>query len=202
MTQPPHEPYQPPPVVAGYPTQPPPGDWTPPTAKKKRGPLPWLIGGLVVLVLIVGGLIAALMGGSGTPTASPSAPPLPQDRCGGGICQTEAAEQVATQTPDAAYTPKVKDFKLTAKITSKHCFGSAGCNVEFEPDLSYEGSALLDEDVTWRLTYEATGIEDGPLIGTVEVTGPNYESNGELVETKSTKSKITLKITSLEKLGI
>lgn len=194
------QPQQQPPVMPGYPTQPPAGDWTPPPAKK-RGPVPWLIGALVVLVLTVGGLIAALANsGGGTPAAGPTTAPLPQDPCGGGVCQTEAAEQVATVTPDAVYTPKAADFKLTAKITSKHCFGSAGCNVEFEPDLSY-GGFTLDEDVTWRLTYEATGIEDGPLIGTVEVTGPKYESESELVETRSSKSKITLKITGLEKLG-
>jgi hypothetical protein len=53
--------YQPqqPPVMPGYPAQPPQGAWAPP-ATKKRGPLPWLIGALVASILLVAGLLAVL----------------------------------------------------------------------------------------------------------------------------------------------
>lgn len=56
MTQPPN--YRPP-VVAGYPTQPPQGDWSPPAPKSRAVPV--LIGVVVVLVLAVAGLAVVLL---------------------------------------------------------------------------------------------------------------------------------------------
>jgi hypothetical protein len=193
MTQPP--PYQPP-VMPGNPTQPPQGDWKPP-APRKRGPVPWLIGGLVVLVLVAGGLLAALLSdGGGKPTASHTTPPLPQDACGGGICNTEPAAEVTT--PDAVYTPKAGDFKLTAKVTEKACFGSAGCNVTFEPDVTYAGTQDLDPAITWQVVYEINGVEDAPQVGNLTIEGTEVTYHQEDVSTKSSKSKITLKVTSVD----
>jgi hypothetical protein len=196
MTYQPQQPYQPP-VVPGPAYQPPPqNDWTPP--KSKRGPLPWLIGGLVVLVLVVGGLIAALANGGDKPTAGASSAPLPQDPCGGGICNTEPAAATAT-TPAATHTPDESDFKLTAKVTSKDCFGSAGCNVTFRPNVSYIGALPLDSDTTWMVVYEISGVEDAPLVANLTIEGDTATFDEQVVSTKSSKSKITLKVTSVEK---
>lgn len=65
--------YQPP---SGYSPQPPQGDWGPPQPTK-RGPLPWLIGALVVSVLAVGGLLYVLLGDRAhqAPVTPVSAPP-------------------------------------------------------------------------------------------------------------------------------
>lgn len=185
----------PPPVTPGYTQQPPPGDWTPP-APKGRGPLPWLVGALVVAVLVVGGLIAVLVNGGNEPTAGASpTPPLPQDPCGGGICQT------TTQPVSTGYTPKPSDFILTPKITDKQCFGSAGCNVDLEVKMTYAGAGLSDDD-TWLVTYEITGDESGPIIGSIEVKGDTYEINDESLSTKSSKTKISIKVTDVEKRGL
>lgn len=184
-----------PPVMPGHTTQPPQGDWTPP-APKKRGPLPWLIGAVAVLVLAVGGLTVALVsGGGGKPATGTTTPPLPQDKCGGGICQTEPV--VSATTPDAAYTPTPADIKLTPKITDKQCFGSAGCSVTFRVDLEYSGIPL-DSDTTWLVIYEINGVDDAPQVGNLELTGTKFTSQEEDVDTASTKSKITLKVTSVE----
>lgn len=179
----------PPPVTPGYSPLPPQVDWTPPSPKGPK--LPWILGAAAILitVLVVAGGIALLGQRAGQPTASTSST----------VADDPAAQVVETApAPAPAYTPKISDFELTAKITEKQCFGSAGCSVTFEPDLAYGGPSL-DEDVTWRIIYQATGIQDGPLIGSIEVTGKDYESQSEFVDTKSTKSKITLKVTSIEK---
>lgn len=182
----------PPPVTPGYTQQPPPGDWTPP-APKRRGPLPWLIGALVVALLVVGGLIAVLASGGSKPSADASpTPPLPQDPCGGGICQTTAPTPVAD-----IYSPKPSDITLTPKITRKKCFGSAGCNVTFRLELEYSGPGL-DPATTWLVSYEIRGVEDGPEIGSLELTGTQFTSQEEDVSTPSSKSKVTIKVTSVE----
>jgi hypothetical protein len=67
---------QQPPVMHGYPAQPPNNDWGQPPPAKKRGPLPWLIGALVVSVLGMAGLIAWLaLSGDDEPAAAPAAAP-------------------------------------------------------------------------------------------------------------------------------
>lgn len=73
MSYPPQQPYQPPVVPSGAPAyEPPPqADWAPP--KPSRGPLPWLIGALVVAVLVVGGVLAVYLGGVGQKPSAPAA---------------------------------------------------------------------------------------------------------------------------------
>jgi hypothetical protein len=65
----------------------------------------------------------------------------------------------------------------------------------------YNGPTLSDDD-TWLVTYEISGVDDGPLIGSFEMTGDEYTVNEEDVQTKSSKSKVTVKVTSVEKVGL
>lgn len=191
-------PPQQPPVTPGYDSPPPQGDWTPP--KKTGRAIPWLIGVLGVLLIVVFGLVVALANGSGKPTAgaSQASPPLPQDPCGGGICATTP---ISAAAPPDSYQPKVSDFKLTPKITDKQCFGSAGCNVDLEVKVAYGGPPLSADD-TWRITYQITGDESGPIIGSTDITGENYDLNEESLSTKNSKTKITIKVTDVEKRGL
>jgi hypothetical protein len=174
--------------------------WPPQPAKKRR-PLMWIaIAALSVLVggALLGGILDAT-DGNGTPAAGHSKAALPQDPCGGGLCQTEPV--VAATTPDVIYTPKAKDFELTPKVTSKQCFGSAGCSVDIEVRVGYEGSTLSEND-TWQVTYQLTGDESGPIIGSFELTGTTYDVNKEFLSTKSSKTKISIKVTDVEKVGL
>jgi hypothetical protein len=165
--------YQPqPPYVPG--STPPNADWQPP-AERKSHVLPILLGILALSILGVVGLIIAAALNSGSADV-PTAPGVQR------AAEPAAVDPVTEDVPAPVYTPKVADFELTAKVTSKECFGSAGCNVEFEPNLGYAGPAL-DEAVTWRLIYEAHGVEDGPLVGTIEVTGDDYQTDSEFVGT-------------------
>ncbi len=185
---------QQPPVTPGYPVQPPQADWTPPKASSK---LPWILGAVAVIAVafavVLGlALIAEKSGDKSPSDKSAAAQP---------IANAATPEEPAATTTPAANRPYPSQFELTPKITSKQCFGSAGCNVELEVKMAYDG-APLSEDDTWAVTYEITGDESGPIIGTIQVTGSTYDVNTESLSTKSSKTKISIKVTDVEKVGI
>jgi hypothetical protein len=178
-------PHQQPPVVAGW--QPAPMPPAAPPEPKSRV-IPVLLGVLAVSVVAVGGLIAALLNG-GKHAAVPPA---------GSVAGVTATTEAPATEAAVVAAPAPADFRLTAKITDKQCFGSAGCNVTFRVDVTYAGTAALDPDKTWLVIYEINGIEDAPQVGNFQLTGTRVESTDEDVQTSSTKSKITLKATSVE----
>jgi hypothetical protein len=201
MTQPTGQP----PTVPGQPETP---TWTQPQKPpKKKSRLPLLVGIAVALFVVIGATIGITLavasgksGDTGTPVTRATAPgvvadPNPFDADGLGVEDpTTAAPSVPTVTPGKG------DFDLKAKITDKQCFGSAGCSLEFKIEVTYTGDPL-DEDVTWQITYEATGVDDGPIIGTFELTGTKYDQPTEFASTKRKSDKITVKVTDIERSG-
>jgi hypothetical protein len=115
-----------------------------------------------------------------------------------GATPIAAVPELAETPTPLGYKPKPSDFKLTAKITDKECFGSAGCSVSFRVDVEYSGLPL-GESVTWLIIYEINGVEDAPEVGSLEMTGTQALGQEEDVSTTSSKSKIALKVTSVEK---
>lgn len=103
-------------------------------------------------------------------------------------------------TPAAkSYKPTKLDFVLKVKITEKKCFGSAGCNVTYHIDMTYTGDTL-DPSETWLITYQVAGVEDGPAINTLELTGDEYSyDEEEFGQTSSSSKKLTAKVTDIEK---
>lgn len=198
MTYPPPEqpPAYQPPVMPGPSFQQPPPPWAPQPPKKKNRALPWIlgiVGGIVGLCMILG-VIGAIAGGDSTKTNG-SGKPLTTATTAAEDAATEAAP--AATTPKSSQKPKAADFKLTAKVTKKDCFGSAGCNVEFRVACTYSGPPL-DDSTTWLVTYEINGVDDAPEVGSLELTGDTFSSEEESVGTPSSKSKITLKVTDVE----
>jgi hypothetical protein len=95
------------------------------------------------------------------------------------------------------------DVKLSLKVTDKECFGSAGCNIVAQVRAQHrDGKGAFVSDSTWLVTYEINGVEDGPVIGSFEITGGEYDVNEEYLPTKNSKSKPSIKVTSVEKLGL
>lgn len=108
---------------------------------------------------------------------------------------TEAADPPVVAAP---YKPTKLDFQLKLKITRKKCFGSAGCNIDYHIDLTYVG-ATLDDSQTWVVTYEVTGVEDGPAINTFEITGDQYSyDESESAQTADSSTKLKVKVTDVE----
>ena len=161
----------------------------PPKKKSRTGLIAGLIGAGVALLCGIGIVAVAL---SGDPAKTPSA-------------ATTTGRLVAEQpptTPAKTYpTPAAKDFELGVKVTKKQCFGSAGCNVEFEMTLAYNGPAL-EPNSSWDVTFDLQGSEDSytsTLHMTLDGTGLHgtYDQDGgQMVQTKSSKTVLKPVVTS------
>jgi hypothetical protein len=106
--------------------------------------------------------------------------------CSGGNTETikpnpSAASEDASATQAQAVTPSPtqtdihptnSDFVMHLRITSKQCFGSAGCNIEYDVIPKWAGdqpAADTQLDGKYDLTYAVTGSEDGPIVETMTV---------------------------------
>jgi hypothetical protein len=109
----------------------------------------------------------------------------------------EPASNPPTETPTYA-DPRPSDFTMKLRIKRKHCFGSAGCNVDVDPDLSYEGILPIDPDKTYEITYQINGDESGPVIETISLTnGTSMEYYPSSLSIAGSGTKITGKVTDV-----
>jgi hypothetical protein len=187
MPQPP----QPPPYQPG----PPHTVWTPPPPvppKRRTGRI------VLFVVLGLGGLFCAFIGLGALVGDDPKTAAETAADAAAGAAGAPAAEADPTETtPAPITTPALASLRLEPQIIDKQCFGSAGCNVEFEVDVA--AGPVVPEGSIWRVTYEVTGVEDGPLVGTFELTdGGRYDRVSESVQTTSSKAKIKVKATRIE----
>lgn len=173
---------QPPPYVHPGPVGMPPA----PVPPARKVPTVLLVILAVLGLVVVLGLIGALLSGGDKPKAAAPA--------------AKSTATVATPTTEAAaaepVAPGPANFTAKPKIIEKNCFGSAGCNVTLRIDLAT--SVTPEPGVSWLVVYEIHGVEDGPEIGNLTVTGDSYESSEEHVGVASSKSKITIKVVSVE----
>jgi hypothetical protein len=120
---------------------------------------------------------------------------------------TEPTTAPATTEPapppaPAFGTPKPGDFILTVKNTSKQCFGSAGCNIEYRVKVALRDGIELDPDKSYDVTFDVRGGEDGPVTGTFTVEDggySGYDLDG-FLSTSSSGKKLTAKATDVEEL--
>lgn len=175
----------------------------PPAPKRKnRLPLILLAAGAALFVVVLT-VVITLAAGSGTPAAKPTAASA-WDR-GQSATATPVDEGevgVPTDQPTPGPTLHASDITLSLKTTSKECFGYGfGCSLTVQVKMSLTGMTPDAAD-TWQVTYEIRGIKNAPLVGSFEVTGETYESNEEFVDTTGSKVKPTIKVTSVDKVGI
>lgn len=169
----------------------------------RRANLAWIIPAAVVVALAVFG--AGWMGGSSysdnnrTDVAAAVAAVAPPDPTGQAVSDPLPTDGGAPAT--GGPTLVASAIELTPKVIDKQCFGSAGCNVSIKVQMSYGGPDLSPDD-TFAVTYQVTGDESGPIIGTFEVTGSQYTEQEESLSTRSSKTKISIKVTGVEKVGI
>ena len=91
-------------------------------------------------------------------------------------------------------------FSIDLRTTQRQCFGTAGCNVTVEPELSYLGSSTdLDPDAVYEITYEIHGDESGPVIQTAELTDQTSLSyRPSLISTDSASTELSVDITDVQ----
>jgi hypothetical protein len=161
--------------------------------------------GIVAAVLaLIGGTAAVTLALAGNSAGSSSADQAQNPPA--GIAEPAPDDITLDEEPTTAPTtsdptPSASDIKLSPKITDKQCFGSAGCSVTVKVEMAYSGPDLAADD-TFEVTYELTGAEDGPVIGTFEVTGDQYTVDDVSVSTKSSRTKILIKATDVDKVGL
>jgi len=98
----------------------------------------------------------------------------------------------APAAPDEPSAPAASRFTLDVEITDRECFGTAGCHVTFRVVPGWSGDL---GDTPWLITYELSGVEDGPMVGSIEVVGTTYVDDGEeFAMTPSSKAKLRAKV--------
>jgi hypothetical protein len=152
-------------------------------------------------VLFLAGLVLGLLFGSAIGSADPTPPagqrPKATATASAATEATEVTDPPATDPP--AVVPKIRDFKLTVKVLSKQCFGSAGCSLTYRVDAGWPDG--YDPDVEYEVVYEVRGGEDGPQINTMTVQGDSYErSQEESISTSSAGKRLTAVVTSVEEV--
>jgi hypothetical protein len=142
-------------------------------------------------VLLVTGCAVSTGGGGSTSVGqqSPTAQPTATE---------DGTEETPTPEP-TLHVLKASDLELTIKETSKHCFGSAGCNVEYKVKVAFAipdpGELAGDYDVTFRIK----GDEDGPITDTITVySDGKYDVSEGYASTPSSHTKLSAKVTDVE----
>ncbi|GGN15514.1 hypothetical protein [Streptomyces fuscichromogenes] len=166
----------------------PPYSPAPPVRRSRTNLVVMASAAAVIAAVAVTGTVVA-HSGHGSEPAAPAAPT-------GGATETPAS------TP--SYGEVTADsFTVELRTTKRQCFGTAGCNVTVEPDLTYLGdSADIDPDAVYEITYEIHGDESGPVIETAELsdrTRLNYPPS--MISTASAGTNVSVEITDVTARG-
>lgn len=154
-------------------------------APPKRGP--GVVIGIVLVALaflcVAGTILFGVTSVTGAPTKSSSHP----------IVSVPSA--TASPVIDAQLT-LTRKLELTVKITSKKCFGTAGCNVEFTTTAAVPDGADLSADCD--VTYQVTGLDDD-YVNTMTVHADRtYDHDAvEFGSTSKSSAKLKAAVTSV-----
>lgn len=109
-----------------------------------------------------------------------------------------SAPTVDVPSPTESAVLLAADVKLTVKITDKQCFGSAGCNIEFDVKAGWP-EAAVPRGTECDVTYEVRGFTD-PQTGTLTVRddGTALTDSFNFGQTAKRSSKVTARVTEVE----
>ncbi|MGW7199110.1 hypothetical protein [Streptomyces chryseus] len=175
-------------------TTPPPMPDSPPPAPQKNRTNAIIIGAaaaVIAAVVATGVVVVQSRDDSSKPTTATESSTPDADA---------VADTAEEPDPEPTYAEVDADsFTIKLRTTERQCFGSAGCNVTVEPDLTYVGIDDIDPDAVYDITYEIRGDESGPVIATAELsdeTSLNYTPS--LISTASASKKISVEITDVQ----
>lgn len=107
-----------------------------------------------------------------------------------------------TTTADPpAYIPVPTDIIIVPAITEQQCFGSAGCNVTFKINVTYNGKLMYPGEGPYTVTFRVDGSEDA-LIGSFVLTPKDggqvdYTAREYFVSTESADVPLTIVVTAV-----
>jgi hypothetical protein len=113
------------------------------------------------------------------------------------IAIPDGPDPVTQQTEDTTFDYADTNPDVTLKTTGKQCFGDAGCNLTVKVSLEVDNPDTIPSTATGEVTYEIDGGTDGPIIDTLQLTGSQYQGQSEVVQTPSTNTKLTVKVTDV-----
>ncbi|GAA3233255.1 hypothetical protein MTQ10_11235 [Streptomyces sp. XM83C] len=151
----------------------------------------------VVAAVVITGIVVVQATDNGTDSGKPMAT---TPAIASATATTEALTTEDHSTPEPSHAAVDEDdFSIELRTTERHCFGSAGCNVTVEPELTYLGlTSELDPDATYEITYEILGDESGPIIETAELTDrTSLTYHQTSVSTDSSSTTVSVEITEV-----
>jgi hypothetical protein len=153
---------------------------------------------ITVGVLIIVGIIAGALAGTSNKTTNKTTPPAHAVSVTPSPAAPATTPEVYSPPSPKYVVPTKRDLKITLKILTQDCFGDAGCNVSYRPQLTQLSVGDFDPSITYDVTYEVRGVEDGPQIDTMQMTGSKYESSEGFASTASSGSRLSAVITSID----
>lgn len=178
------------------PPWPPASGWQPPPPPPRKS---WprrhkILTGLLTVVglAVVGGITDGIAGGN-APARAPAVTSTPRDASPSVMPESPIP---TTEPSEAAATPVKADFEVAIKVKSKQCFGSAGCNITWEPRLTYTGPDIPDSD-SYDITFVVRGGDDGDQIETINTTGRHYTPEEYMTSTRSSAVQLTATVTEV-----
>ncbi|WP_134728033.1 MULTISPECIES: hypothetical protein [Amycolatopsis] len=154
----------------------------------------------LIVFAIAAAVLAISLAGCGSSTGADPAEPASPVSTWKSMFDSSTVNPSAPlpTTESTSVPPAANDFEIALKTVSKHCFGSAGCNVVVEPKFTYKGTSDLDH-YTCDITYEITGDKSGPITETATGTTPGKTMvRNTVMTTSSTKTKVAAAVTSAE----
>ncbi|GHB18978.1 hypothetical protein GCM10010377_05950 [Streptomyces viridiviolaceus] len=117
---------------------------------------------VIVTVVTTGAVVVQATDDDNKPATTTTASSMPKD----------AAEPAVEEPEPGADVRGARrlGFTIELRTTRRQRFGSAGCNLTVEPELSYTGIDGIDPDAVYEITYEISGDEDGPVVETAELS--------------------------------
>lgn len=162
----------------------------------RRRAWPYVLGGLGVIVLIA--LCIGLVQGTTNGVSSTGRPAQIVGTAAATATTATSGAGAVSAAGGPAANFGAQHVKLTVKTTSKECFGSAGCHVEWSIRLATKTGASIPDRC--EITYEVTGPADGPQIGTLVLTADGQYTQDEyaFAQTPRSSTKLAAKVTDME----
>lgn len=173
----------------------------PDSAVKKRS-VTLAVAGAGIAVALVAGIGIGYAAAPKTSTNEDSASPATASPTSSSSTPSPSAQETSSPSPSPAGNLTKSDIELSLKTTQRQCFGSAGCNVTVEVRASVDQLVLdaLPADGTWDVTYQISGDESGPIIGTFSLYGNGkYDVNEEFLSTRSSNTPVRVKVIDVER---